>query len=191
MFPQDKEAGVSFLELLTAEAWVQHLNLNLSDNVWNEATRNPQRRKNSEEHRQPKTSRLRYFWMRSCCYSFEFIVYWRSNELLPESWSSGKSEFLLSCSSFHKRNIKTLSLNDNTRPHSNVSTAEDIVPAHCLNPVLVLPYIHLSGPLEGSPRGQHCIDDVALQNVFRPWQEGDFVERGYMLLLKGWKRISA
>ena len=45
MFPQDKEAGVSFLELLTAEAWVQHLNLNLSDSVWNEATRNPEKEK--------------------------------------------------------------------------------------------------------------------------------------------------
>jgi hypothetical protein len=65
---------------------------------------------------------------------------------------------------------------------------EDIVPAHCLNPVVVLPYIHLSGSLKESPRGQNCIVDVALQNAFRLGQqrvEGDFAERGYMFLLKG------
>ena len=83
---------------------------------------------------------------------------------------------------------ETLPLHDKIRPHSNVSTTEDIVPAHCLNPVLVLPYIHLSGSLKESPRGQNCIVDVALQNAFRPWllrKEGDFAERGYTLLLKG------
>jgi hypothetical protein len=64
---------------------------------------------------------------------------------------------------------ETLPLHDKIRPHSNMSTTEDIVSAHCLNPVFILLYIHLSGPLKDSPQGQHCIVDVALQNAFRPW----------------------
>ena len=88
---------------------------------------------------------------------------------------------------FTREISKTLSLHENTRPHSNLSTTEDTVPAHCLKYCSRATLYHLSGPLKDIPRGQYCIVNVAVQKAVRPRlqrKEGDFVERGYMLLLK-------
>jgi len=95
---------------------------------------------------------------------------------------------------FTREISKTLSLHE-TPGHTQIWARLRTLFRHTAwSTVLVLPYIHLPGPLKDSPRGQYCVVNVAVQKAVRPRlqrKEGDFVERGYMLLLKGWRRISA
>jgi hypothetical protein len=76
---------------------------------------------------------------------------------------------------------ETLSLNDNTRPHSNVSKTEDIVPARFMKSCFRTTFYSSVRSFARQSAMTKLHSWCGLQKAFRPClqrKEGDFVERG-------------